>query len=187
MGGGGGGGGGGKPQRQPESKGQTPDVALAVVHAECAICFEPLCDAPCCVFGDHEGARTCRHYFHSVCTRGLVTRRVMGAKRDQVCPLCRAPYSRAMAVPDCNVDPKQWFKVVDYDGDGSLDMDEVLGVLKATIPTDHAELEAAMPELWPRWDPNGDGCKCGVIGYGVIGTGYWGGGFRTCVARGAPL
>ena len=92
-----------------------------------------------------------------------------------------------MAVPDCNVDPKQWFKVVDYDGDGSLDMDEVLGVLKATIPTDHAELEAAMPELWPRWDPNGDGCKCGVIGYGVIGTGYWGGGFRTCVARGAPL
>lgn len=35
-------------------------------HAECAICFEPLCKQPCAVFVDEGKKRVCYHFFHKV-------------------------------------------------------------------------------------------------------------------------
>ena len=41
-------------------------------HAECAVCFEALCDAPTAVFVAATAGstrRTCAHYFHLTCAR----------------------------------------------------------------------------------------------------------------------
>ena len=127
----------------------TPLEDLAENHAECSICFEFLCSEPCGVFVDGRGRRTCPHFFHDRCIRSMPA--------CANCPLCRREFVNVLAVPDIRQDPQGWFKAVDQDGNGHLDMKEVLHVLRAQVPVDHDALEDHLPKLWKTWDPNGDG------------------------------
>ena len=153
-------------------------------HAECAVCFEALCDAPTAVFVSTEAGsatrRTCAHYHHLSCARSL------RAREMRRCPVCRAPFDDALAVPDPRDDPGGWFAAVDANGDGKLSPQEVLEALKAHVPCDWRRLErdvlpsaqsqsrklsessrnpsdasaatrAKARGLFAAWDPDGDG------------------------------
>ena len=53
---------------------------------------------------------------------------------------------------------RAWFDFVDADGNGSLTQREVAGALKASIPDlDTDTFDRELPQLWQRWDKNGDG------------------------------
>ena len=137
-------------------------------HAECAVCFEALCDAPTAVFVAATAGstrRTCAHYFHLACARSL------RAREMRRCPVCRAPFDDALPVPDPRDDPGGWFAAVDANGDGKLSPGEVLEALKARVPCDWRRLERdVLPRaersrtkkktrraLFDAWDPDGDG------------------------------
>ena len=141
-------------------------------HAECAVCFEALCDAPTAVFVAATAGstrRTCAHYFHLACARSL------RAREMRRCPVCRAPFDDALPVPDPRDDPGGWFAAVDANGDGKLSPGEVLEALKANVPCDWRRLERdVLPRsgaersntnkktrgkraLFHAWDPDGDG------------------------------
>jgi len=95
--------------------------------------------------------RTCRHFFHSQCVEAL---NVANMKN---CPICRVDFTSSVEVPDIRKNPKGWFTCVDFDGDGKLDQTEVLEVMKATVLVDHDELEKQMPEIFKKFDSDGDG------------------------------
>ena len=92
------------------------DRHVSEEHAECAVCFEALCDAPTAVFvattAGSTTRRTCAHYFHLACARSL------RAREMRRCPVCRAPFDDALPVPDPRDDPGGWFAAVDANGDG---------------------------------------------------------------------
>ena len=72
---------------------------MAETHAECVICFEPLCAAPAAVFVDQRQKRTCSHFFHKLCAEEV-------ARNHGDCPMCRAGFSATREVPDierCNI------------------------------------------------------------------------------------
>ena len=148
------------------------------------MCFEALCDAPTAVFVSTEAGsatrRTCAHYHHLSCARSL------RAREMRRCPVCRAPFDDALAVPDPRDDPGGWFAAVDANGDGKLSPQEVLEALKAHVPCDWRRLErdvlpiaqsqsrklsessrnpsdasaatrAKARGLFAAWDPDGDG------------------------------
>eukprot|EP00613_Pedinella_sp_CCMP2098_P075679 CAMPEP_0171935788 /NCGR_PEP_ID=MMETSP0993-20121228/33246_1 /TAXON_ID=483369 /ORGANISM="non described non described, Strain CCMP2098" /LENGTH=426 /DNA_ID=CAMNT_0012576801 /DNA_START=30 /DNA_END=1307 /DNA_ORIENTATION=+ len=119
-------------------------------HAECAICFEPLCSKPCAVFVDNKHKRVCHHFFHKACADDL-------SSNFRDCPLCRAKFTTTLEVPDIDADPEGWYRVCDKDGDGDLNTREVFEILKAQFPIDHVRLEKDLPKLWQRWDPSMDG------------------------------
>lgn len=124
--------------------------ALASEHAECPICFEPLCSAPLALFSAANGRRVCWHIFHETCARQL-------AGVNLNCPLCRADFNHVTAVPRIDTDPNAWFDACDMDGNNALSTREVLEIVKSSFPVDHTKLERDLPKLWRRWDPNGDG------------------------------
>jgi len=125
--------------------------ALASDHAECAICFEPLCNPePVAVFCDRSRRRVCYHFFHLSCAQQ--TAQISGD-----CPLCRASFASVLPVPEIKDDAQAWFQVCDKDGDGSLNPREVLEIIKAQFPVDYEKLERDLPRLWTRFDPNMDG------------------------------
>lgn len=129
------------------------DVAVAVEHAECCICCDPLCESPCSVL-THRGRRVCGHFFHSEpCAASLLR----GHNGGMTCPICRKQYDGMMAIPDIEADPRGWFRAVDMDGDGKLSQNEVKEVLKALLPIDWRRLEEALPALWTEWDRDGSG------------------------------
>jgi Ca2+-binding EF-hand superfamily protein len=139
-------------------------AALADKHAECSICFDPLCSAAAAVFRDGAGRRTCHHFFHASCAHAWAEQQQQqqqqqggGGGRGGQCPLCNAPFVGVTAVPDIDADPDAWFDACDMDGDGSLNTREVFEILKAQFPVDHEKLEADLPRLWRRWDPSMDG------------------------------
>jgi len=127
----------------------TASRTKAEEHAECAICFDPLCAEQCSYFVDGAGRRVCLHYFHERCAADL-------PKKE--CPLCRAAYSAMRPVPSIDEDARKWFECVDADGNGSLNQVELLEALKTQLPVDWARLEKQMiPGQWGQFDPDGDG------------------------------
>ncbi|EER13043.1 hypothetical protein Pmar_PMAR015171, partial [Perkinsus marinus ATCC 50983] len=46
---------------------------------------------------------------------------------------------------------------VDLNGDGKLDKQEVMFVLKSTLPINYQRLEKDFDKLFRRWDTSGDG------------------------------
>jgi len=123
------------------------DLGAPPVHAECPICFEDLCAEPVATFFTSSGSRVCRHIFHAACCEDL----------GGTCPLCRREYDIFKTVPDPVEEPREWFSLIDVDGNGSLSKAEVAEALKATLPVDVSELDKHLEELWKRWDVAGDG------------------------------
>jgi len=129
-------------------------LSVAEEHAECSICFEPMHSQPIVVLANEDGKRVCRHFYHATCARSMAS-----AAGGANCPLCRTPYSALLLVPDVEENPRAWFQVVDLDGNGSLDYDEVGDILRATLPIDCHKLEKMLPALCKKWS------KGGRIGY----------------------
>lgn len=123
---------------------------IALEHAECVVCFDPLHARPCGVFSKGREMRSCRHVLHKDCIDGL----------DQAsgCPLCRTPYKEVMVLPDPADQPAHWFKMVDYDGDKVLSKTEVYDALRAQLPLDDIKLAALLEStLWDEWDHDKSG------------------------------
>lgn len=118
---------------------------------ECAICFDPLPHAPTAVL-TRNGRRVCRHFFCATCVTNLAN---VGTQR--ACPCCRARFDGCLKVPDVKANPRAWFKLVDFDGNGGLNQVELLEILKATMDLDIHRLEQHLPQLFARFDTNGDG------------------------------
>ena len=122
--------------------------AVAVEHAECCICCEPLCDRPTAVLqqraqGGASSQRTCNHFFHaSPCAAHLAN----GHHGGKTCPVCRAPYSGILPVPSIVDDPEGWFLCVDLNGDGSLSQPEVREVTTPPPPPP----PSSPPPHWER-------------------------------------
>lgn len=127
----------------------------AVRHAECAICFEPLCEAPCGVFLDSRKRRVSIHFFNLEAARHWL--RVGNGG----CPLTRQPVTDVLEVPALAADPDGWFAAVDVNGDGALSMEEAVAALKAQLPLDYEKIDAALCDrssaLWQMWDADGSG------------------------------
>jgi len=127
--------------------------SVAADHAECAVCFDPLCSAPTAVFvrqGGRGHGRVCHHFFHKRCAEEV-------ARSHRECPLCRAAFTGTLDVPNIDRDPDGWFSACDMDGNGELNVREVFEILKAQFPVDYEKLEKDLPKLWRRWDPSNDG------------------------------
>ncbi|KAF4680944.1 hypothetical protein FOZ60_012759 [Perkinsus olseni] len=123
-------------------------------HAECAVCYDTLpgkANAPVCVLTGPDGRRVCPHYFHVDCVNYMLS------SGQNLCPLCRTPYRGYLPIPDIDKDPKAWFRAVDLNGDGKLDKQEVMFVLKSTLPINYQRLEKDFDKLFRRWDASGDG------------------------------
>eukprot|EP01063_Lacrimia_lanifica_P021586 TRINITY_DN2904_c1_g6_i1.p1 TRINITY_DN2904_c1_g6~~TRINITY_DN2904_c1_g6_i1.p1 ORF type:complete len:1006 (+),score=178.34 TRINITY_DN2904_c1_g6_i1:153-3170(+) len=126
----------------------------AAQHAECAICFDALCDGQVVVFLDQQRRRVCRHYFHEPCV-AEIRPDSQGLFR---CPLCRAPFGIMMRFPDPRVEPKQWFLLSSTnEEDARLAKTEVVDVLCATVNTDAEMLERVVETKWKEWDSAGTG------------------------------
>lgn len=152
--------------------GATVGGEAAASHAECAICFDDLCSQPVAVCIGEDGKRSCRHYYHLECMKGIVpiwTRGYGGemevasaeeARREgkkPLCPLCRVPFSSIAELPDPFKDLRRWFRIADVSGTGALSRDEVRDVLRATVPCDETLLDEAIERRWREWDKAGTG------------------------------
>ena len=140
------------------AKVQTPSSVMcaaeaAAQHAECAVCFEPLCKGHVVVFINHRKARVCRHYFHEACVRDLRPD-LQGVFR---CPLCRSPFEIILRMPDPRVDEKEWFRLASTREAGTLSRVEVKDVLLATVDTDEGVVEEVVENKWAGWDRLGTG------------------------------
>ena len=139
-------------QRPPPP--EAPAVqSVALQHAECPICFEPLCRGELGVFLDASGQRVSRHFYNLGAARELL------ASGNTTCPLTRKPIASVRRVPDIRSDPDAWFGTVDVDGDGQLSHAEVVEALKATLPVDPYAFDraAAEPGWWAQYDQDGSG------------------------------
>lgn len=145
---------------------------IASEYAECSICFEPLCDQPCAML-HCRGKRVCRHLIHQSCGQA------MQRSGQHNCPECRGRFDELRSLPRLtDTNTREWFAAVDVDGDGRLDRNEVVSVLKAQYRLDWRKLEQHIDSLWTRWDTNASGdlayeelfAKDGLISYIRGGT-----------------
>lgn len=127
-------------------------------HAECAICFEDLCEQPVIVFVKKRSLRrrffgrphrrSCMHYFHESCAMQL---------NPKLCPLCRTPWFRCKRMPSFDDDPHGWFNCADVNGTGRLTRDQTQEALAASFSVSLAQLESCIEENWEDWESSSSG------------------------------
>ena len=71
--------------------------------------------------------------------------------------MCRTQYVRLQRLPKIADDAEGWFRCVDHRGTNQLDRQQVFEALVTQFPLDVERFDAALGELWPRWDTDGDG------------------------------
>jgi len=127
----------------------------AEMKAECPICFEALADGPVGVFLGPDGKRVSQHFFNLAAAEEWLR------SGTGLCPLTRKRISSVLPVPDIRTHPNEWFAAVDIDGDRRLSRVEVVECLKAQLPIDGAQLDAAVADprhwMWQQWDADGSG------------------------------
>lgn len=96
------------------------------------------------------GHRTCRHFFHMNCVSSR-----------QSCPICGIEYEGTQMISNPSEDPVNFFRAIDFDGDGELSKEEVIDIVKATCHINwksfQAEIEGNDSERWMQFDQNNDG------------------------------
>lgn len=127
--------------------------SVALQHAECPICFEPLCRGEIGVFLDATGQRVSKHFYNLAAAREMLANGII------TCPLTRRPIHSVQKVPDIRSDPDGWFGTVDVDGNGKLSHAEVVDSLKAILPVDLDAFDraASAPGWWEQFDRDGSG------------------------------
>lgn len=114
-----------------------------------------------------ESRRACNCYIHAKCIP------ITGTDYRN-CPSCQKQYMHIKIVPDPRHNPAEWFKIIDIDGDGKLNKEEVIYAVKSTLPINWKAFEAQIKEevrdhagnlidgqnLWLKWDHNNDGTIC---------------------------
>jgi Ca2+-binding EF-hand superfamily protein len=130
--------------------------SLADEHAECAICYVPLCDQDMCLLVSDSEERVCTHFFHTQCVSQWFSS-CDDESEPKTCPCCRREAHGSMNVPVPEEDPDGWFKCMDFDNDGGLSKTEVRNALMAQIPLNEKLLEEAINKFWHRWDPDNSG------------------------------
>ncbi|CAE8637766.1 unnamed protein product [Polarella glacialis] len=119
--------------------------------AECAICYDALCNGQVAVLHNIAGKRSCRHFFHENCVAMLSSSSISS------CPLCRVPFAVLRKVPSPMEDPRGWFLAMDADGKEKLTRQEVDDGLRAVLPVDDKGLESRFDMLWEHWDKTNSG------------------------------
>jgi len=117
---------------------------------ECTICCDDLAKESVSALTNGK-RRVCRHFFHTKCLEGL---REYGHNN---CPICRVAFNGAVRVPDIFTNPSEWFKFVDSEKRGSLSLQQILDVFRASLLVDYKQLEAKLPGVFTKWDINKDG------------------------------
>jgi len=117
---------------------------------ECTICFDNLAQGSVSVLTMGK-RRVCRHFFHSKCVESL---RHFGHKS---CPICRVAFNGSVQVPDIFTNPSGWFKFVDVEKRGTLTLQQILDVFRASLLVDYKQLEALLPAVYSQWDRDKDG------------------------------
>eukprot|EP01061_Rhynchopus_euleeides_P005038 TRINITY_DN1429_c0_g4_i1.p1 TRINITY_DN1429_c0_g4~~TRINITY_DN1429_c0_g4_i1.p1 ORF type:complete len:300 (+),score=119.37 TRINITY_DN1429_c0_g4_i1:46-900(+) len=132
-----------------DAKGGVGESA-AVSHAECPICFEPLCEQP--VAGLLHGAdiRACRHFFHHTCMTEFAV--FTGTEEKGECPMCRAEFTSIDQLPNPTTDADRLFHFIDVDRSGNLTPEEVVDVVRATCNVSEDDIEKLVEQKWGRWD-----------------------------------
>lgn len=139
---------------------ERPTVLIEENTAECPICMEPLWTSTPTAFvsfarsGGAEVAHVkCAHFFCFDCA----SQQYMQQQRQNVnefqCPICRAPATEVMPLPDITVNPRLWFQFLDLEGKGWIDKKVVVQTLEAMLPIDTENLREALEEsVWAQWD-----------------------------------
>ncbi|KAJ1623575.1 hypothetical protein T492DRAFT_1053777 [Pavlovales sp. CCMP2436] len=116
-------------------------------HWECTVCLErkSLSLADMC---DDRESRVCRHFLCYGCASSLLAK---------TCPICRAPFERAVHLPSPREDVRLIFRLIDSSGDGHISREELADYCSAfaSVSVDAALTALARP--WARFDENGDG------------------------------
>ena len=88
----------------PELRAVLGDLSAGEKHAECCICFEPLCDAKAAALMTAQKTRACAHYFHAHCAHDLMRSQL------KTCPVCRTPVADVLEIPTVTEDPGGWVR-----------------------------------------------------------------------------
>jgi len=117
---------------------------------ECTICCDILAQGSVSVLTMGQ-RRVCRHFFHTKCVESL---RHFGYNS---CPICRVAFNGSIKVPDIFADPRRWFKFVDVEKRGTITLQQILEVFRASLLVDYKQLEALLPAVYPQMDKDKDG------------------------------
>lgn len=136
------------------------ELHVSEEHQECGVCFEPLCKERTAVFVDAEGKRVCSHFLHDRCARSTIE--YVG----RWCPLCRAECAESRGVPFTTEDADEWFRLCDVQGEGTMNKEQVISVIRAQVPVDWKRIAKDLDSLWSKFDPEDTGVlrKDDVIG-----------------------
>ncbi|KAJ8612700.1 hypothetical protein CTAYLR_008951 [Chrysophaeum taylorii] len=115
-------------------------------HSECAVCFDELHARPVGVLTTDAGRRLCRHLVHLDCLRALP------GQPSPACPMCRRASTGTKELPRVVDDPRAWFDLLDVDGEGRIEAEDVLATLKSQLAVREEELEANWDKIWDRFD-----------------------------------
>ncbi|KAH8072965.1 hypothetical protein JL720_11055 [Aureococcus anophagefferens] len=128
--------------------------SAAEEHSECPVCFDELHSRPCGVLLGDGGRRLCTHIVHLDCLKDLPSGRGTG---KPLCPLCRRESGAIVPLPSLFAEPRRWFDLLDVEGDGRVEPDDVLATLKSQLPLDESALDDKWDEIWDHFDMDGTG------------------------------
>ncbi|KAH8059066.1 hypothetical protein JL722_5619 [Aureococcus anophagefferens] len=74
-----------------------------------------------------------------------------------LCPLCRRESGAIVPLPSLFAEPRRWFDLLDVEGDGRVEPDDVLATLKSQLPLDESALDDKWDEIWDHFDMDGTG------------------------------
>ena len=118
----------------------------ALTHGECCVCLEqkPLEIA---VLEGRNNKRVCRHFVCSSCAAHL---------QPKKCPVCRQVFTTAEKLPAPNENPEKTFALLDSNGDGKLQVEEVVDYISVMTGLTRNAVESQLAVTWQKWDANND-------------------------------
>mmetsp|Transcript_45893 Transcript_45893/g.99047 ORF Transcript_45893/g.99047 Transcript_45893/m.99047 type:complete len:782 (+) Transcript_45893:97-2442(+) len=139
---------------------EEPTVLIDENPAECPICMEVLWKSTPTSFVKFDGVSPhvmCAHFFCFDCASQQFMKQQSKELTEFECPICRAPATDVMPLPDIAINPRLWFQFLDVKGEGRIDKNTVVQTLEAMLPIDTEKLrECLQDHVWAQWDKVGD-------------------------------